>query len=47
MAHRWTVLVICLLVIISIVPLFMYVGKNFLPVDDQAQFEINVRASEG
>src|SRR5436190_10559071 len=37
----------CLLVIVSIIPLFMFVGKNFLPVDDQAQFEINVRAPEG
>ena len=35
------------LVIISIVPLFMFVGKNFLPVDDQSQFEVNVRAPEG
>src|SRR5262249_29272856 len=35
------------LVIVSIVPLFMFVGKNFLPVDDQSQFEVNVRAPEG
>jgi HAE1 family hydrophobic/amphiphilic exporter-1 len=47
MAHRWTIVVACLLVIVSIVPLFMFVGKNFLPVDDQAQFELNVRAPEG
>ncbi|MDQ6652148.1 MAG: efflux RND transporter permease subunit [Acidobacteriota bacterium] len=47
MAHRWVVMIACLLVIISIVPLFMFVGKNFLPVDDQSQFEINVRAPEG
>jgi HAE1 family hydrophobic/amphiphilic exporter-1 len=47
MAHRWVVVVACLLVIVSIVPLFMFVGKNFLPVDDQAQFELNVRAPEG
>jgi HAE1 family hydrophobic/amphiphilic exporter-1 len=47
MAHRWAIVVACLLVIISIVPLFMFVGKNFLPVDDQSQFEINVRAPEG
>lgn len=47
MAHRWVVVVACLGVIISIVPLFMLVGKNFLPVDDQSQFEINVRAPEG
>ena len=25
----------------------MFVGKNFLPVDDQSQFEVNVRAPEG
>jgi HAE1 family hydrophobic/amphiphilic exporter-1 len=35
------------LVILSIVPLFMFVGKNFLPVDDQSQFEVTVRAPEG
>ncbi len=47
MAHRWVIVLACLLVIVSIVPLFMFVGKNFLPVDDQSQFEINVRAPEG
>ncbi len=47
MAHRWVIVVLCALVIISIVPLFMFVGKNFLPVDDQSQFEVTVRAPEG
>ena len=47
MAHRWAVVALCVLVTISIVPLFMFVGKNFLPVDDQSQFEISVRAPEG
>jgi HAE1 family hydrophobic/amphiphilic exporter-1 len=47
MAHRWVILGACVIVIISIVPLFMFVGKNFLPVDDQSQFEISVRAPEG
>jgi HAE1 family hydrophobic/amphiphilic exporter-1 len=47
MSHRWAIVAASLLVIISIVPLFMFVGKNFLPVDDQSQFEINVRAPEG
>jgi HAE1 family hydrophobic/amphiphilic exporter-1 len=47
MAHRWAVVGLCALVIVSIVPLFMFVGKNFLPVDDQSQFEVNVRAPEG
>ena len=47
MAHRWVIVLACVVVILSIVPLFMFVGKNFLPVDDQSQFEINVRAPEG
>ncbi|HEX8292013.1 MAG TPA: efflux RND transporter permease subunit [Pyrinomonadaceae bacterium] len=47
MAHRWAVVLACVLVIVSIVPLFMMVGKNFLPVDDQSQFEVSVRAPEG
>ena len=47
MAHRWVIVLACLLVIVSIVPLFMFVGKNFLPVDDQSQFELTVRTPEG
>ncbi|HEU4875144.1 MAG TPA: efflux RND transporter permease subunit, partial [Pyrinomonadaceae bacterium] len=47
MAHRWVIVLACVVVIASIIPLFMFVGKNFLPVDDQSQFEINVRAPEG
>jgi HAE1 family hydrophobic/amphiphilic exporter-1 len=47
MGHRWVIVISCLLVIVSIVPLFKLVGKNFLPVDDQSQFEVSVRAPEG
>src|SRR5687768_3563958 len=47
MAHRWAIVGLSVLVIISTIPLFMFVGKNFLPVDDQSQFEVNVRAPEG
>jgi hydrophobic/amphiphilic exporter-1 (mainly G- bacteria), HAE1 family len=47
MAHRWLIVVLCVLVFLSIIPLFMFVGKNFLPVDDQSQFEVSVRAPEG
>jgi HAE1 family hydrophobic/amphiphilic exporter-1 len=47
MAHRWAIVTACVLVILSIVPLFRFVGKNFLPVDDQSQFEVNMRAPEG
>ncbi|HMS42049.1 MAG TPA: efflux RND transporter permease subunit, partial [Pyrinomonadaceae bacterium] len=47
MAHRWLIVTLCILVFLSIVTLFMFVGKNFLPVDDQSQFEVSVRAPEG
>ncbi len=47
MSHRWIIVAACVLVMLSIVPLFMLVGKNFLPVDDQSQFEVSVRTDEG
>ncbi|MEW6735085.1 MAG: efflux RND transporter permease subunit [Acidobacteriota bacterium] len=47
MAHRKIMVIASLLVIISIVPLFIFVGKNFLPVDDESQFELTIRAPEG
>ncbi|MGI9036444.1 MAG: efflux RND transporter permease subunit [Pyrinomonadaceae bacterium] len=47
MAHRWLIVTLCALVFLSIIPLFMFVGKNFLPVDDQSQFEVSIRAPEG
>ncbi len=47
MSHRWIIVAACLMVVLSIVPLFMFVGKNFLPVDDQSQFEVSVRTDEG
>ena len=47
MTHRWVIMVLSAIVIVSTIPLFMFVGKNFLPVDDQSQFELNVRTVEG
>jgi HAE1 family hydrophobic/amphiphilic exporter-1 len=47
MTHRWLIVLLCVLTVISTVPLFIMVGKNFLPVDDQSQFEVSVRAPEG
>ena len=47
LAHRWVMVGFCLLAIMSIVPLFMLVGKNFLPNDDQSQFNVLVRTPEG
>src|SRR5437016_8982447 len=47
MAHRWAIVLLSVIVILSTIQLFMLVGNNFLPVDDQSQFEINVRTPEG
>lgn len=47
MTHRKTVMLICGLVIFSIVPLFVVVGKNFIPNDDQSQFNVLIRTPEG
>jgi len=47
MAHRWVVVVLLVLVFLSTVPLFVRVHKNFLPNDDESQFEVSVRAPEG
>ncbi len=47
MNNRWIIVLACVLVVLSIIPLFMFVGKNFLPVDDQSHFEVSVRTQEG
>src|SRR5580704_9816689 len=47
MGHRKPILAMCVLVVLSTVPLFMLVGKNFLPTDDQSQFNVLVRTPEG
>lgn len=47
LGRRWVILLLVVLVFLSIIPLFMVVGKNFLPDDDQSQFEISIRAPEG
>jgi HAE1 family hydrophobic/amphiphilic exporter-1 len=47
MGHRKSVVAACVVVMISIVPLFMFVGKNFLPADDQSQFNVLIRTPEG
>jgi HAE1 family hydrophobic/amphiphilic exporter-1 len=47
MNHRWVIVVISLAVVYSTGPLFMSMGKDFLPVDDQSYFEVTVRTPPG
>jgi HAE1 family hydrophobic/amphiphilic exporter-1 len=47
MAHRWVVVIACILTMASVVPLAGKAKKGFLPIDDRAQFEVVVRLPEG
>jgi HAE1 family hydrophobic/amphiphilic exporter-1 len=47
MAHRAVVVALCVLVIVSIAPLFQAIGKNFVPEDDRSEFQVSVRTPEG
>jgi hydrophobic/amphiphilic exporter-1 (mainly G- bacteria), HAE1 family len=47
LGHRRVLVGLSALVIISIVPLFMLVPKNFMAQDDRSEFQINLRAPEG
>ena len=47
MAHRKTMVGLCVLTVLSIVPLMMIVNKNFIPQNDQSMYNVYVRAPEG
>lgn len=47
LAHRWAVVAITLLVILSTVPLIRAIGKDFIPYDDQGEFEVYFQTPEG
>ena len=47
LGHRRRVVAIAGLVLLSTVPLGIVVHKNFMPIDDQSEFLVGVRAPEG
>jgi HAE1 family hydrophobic/amphiphilic exporter-1 len=47
MAHRKSMVAISVAVMLSTIPLFMLVGKSFVPTDDRSEFQVAVRAPEG
>ncbi len=47
MAHRWVIVLACILTTASIVPLFNAIGKNFAPDEDRSKLTISIRAPEG
>ncbi len=47
MRFRWAVVLICVLTVVSIYPLYKFVGMAFLPDEDESIFQINVRGPQG
>ncbi len=47
MAHRWVIVLACFLSLFSMKFMIPLIPKNFLPEDDESQFQISVRAPEG
>ncbi|OFX24532.1 MAG: RND transporter [Anaeromyxobacter sp. RBG_16_69_14] len=47
MGHRWAIVLGCVAALGSCGPLFKAVPKGFVPENDEANFEINVRTPEG
>jgi hydrophobic/amphiphilic exporter-1 (mainly G- bacteria), HAE1 family len=47
MRHRWIIVLACFAAVGSIVPLAAIIPKGFMPANDEANFEINIRTPEG
>lgn len=47
MSHRWVIVLIAVLTVASIFPIMSRMGVDFLPVEDQSEFEITVRMPVG
>ncbi len=47
LGHRWAIVLICFLVLFATPSVVSKIPKNFLPTDDQSQFQVTVRAPEG
>jgi len=47
LARRKQMVIYGVLIMISMVPLFMFLGKDFMPADDTSLYQINITAPEG
>ncbi|QOY86978.1 efflux RND transporter permease subunit [Paludibaculum fermentans] len=45
--HRWVIVVVSVLVVLSTGPMMSRMGVDFLPVEDQSEFEVSVRMPVG
>jgi len=47
MMHRWVIVVVCVAVVASTVPIFKTLGVNFVPDEDESRFQVSVRLPVG
>ena len=47
MRFRWAVVLVCVATVVSIVPLYKFVGMAFLPDEDESLFQVNIRGPQG
>jgi HAE1 family hydrophobic/amphiphilic exporter-1 len=47
MRFRWSIVLICILVVASIYPLFNFVGMAFVPDEDESSINVNFRGPQG
>jgi len=47
LARRKRMMTYGILIMISMVPLFMFLGKDFMPADDTSLYQVNITAPEG
>jgi HAE1 family hydrophobic/amphiphilic exporter-1 len=47
MRFRWAVVLICIVAVVSIVPLYKFVGMAFLPDEDESSFQVSIRGPQG
>ncbi|MCU1349595.1 MAG: multidrug efflux transporter, partial [Acidobacteria bacterium] len=47
MKHRWAIVILMVVTFLTTFPLIKAVNKNFLPSDDESQFQVQVRTPEG
>jgi HAE1 family hydrophobic/amphiphilic exporter-1 len=45
--HIKLMVISAILLMISTIPLIMFIGKDFIPVDDTSMFQVNIKAKEG
>jgi HAE1 family hydrophobic/amphiphilic exporter-1 len=47
MKHRWVIVTVSVAICLASGPMFMRIGKDFLPQDDQSEFEVTVKTPPG